>query len=29
MVREYPQIPLEICKVLGKRLRRLHRKITQ
>jgi CRP-like cAMP-binding protein len=29
MVREYPQIALEICKVLSKRLRRLHDKITQ
>jgi hypothetical protein len=29
MVREYPQIPLEICKVLSARIRHLHSKMTQ
>jgi Cyclic nucleotide-binding domain/TLC ATP/ADP transporter len=28
IVREYPQIALEICKVLGSRIRRLHQKIS-
>jgi len=27
-VREYPQIALELCKVLSGRLRRLHEKVT-
>ncbi len=29
MVREYPQIALEICKVLSRRIRNLHDRITQ
>ena len=28
IVREYPQIALEICKVLGHRIRKLHQKIS-
>jgi CRP-like cAMP-binding protein len=28
MVREYPQIALEICKVLSSRIRKLHQRMT-